>query len=409
MFENIIGQDSVINLLKSDITNNTYSNSIIFYGPSYSGKLTSALEFTRIINCKNDGSSTCTCDSCRRINALTFEGLLFLSRRNFYYTLFEYISLYKNQKDGFSFNMIGKIIKLIAMPLQNFLTKGVSNESEINKVIKNSEKINDIIVKNEYTSVDLEELLKYAIRVSSLYKTKNIPIQVMRNMLDWTYIAHPDIKKVVVIDSVDFLEESSRNILLKRVEEPSDNLFFILLAENKNKIIATILSRCRTYFFRPLQSNIVTTILGKTFNEDVRYKSLSAFFERSSEIADDKIELLATKLLQLTFLKEHSFSELNLFIQGFSKIKLKNVTEKEFTKALLINLNKILEKHFHQIHRQDTSHSPLLFLNNFPYSFLMNLKELINDYYYKLNVFSLSPLLLLEGIFYPLKSMVLDD
>ena len=71
-------------------------------------------------------------------------------------------------------------------------------------------------------------------------------------MLNWTYVSQPDINRVVIIDHVDYLEKSSQNILLKRLEEPSINLYFILIVENKNKISKTILSRCRCYYFKKI-------------------------------------------------------------------------------------------------------------------------------------------------------------
>ncbi len=49
--------------------------------------------------------------------------------------------------------------------------------------------------------------------------------------------------KFVLIDNIELLNISSINALLKILEEPSSNIFFILINNNK-KILSTLLSRC---------------------------------------------------------------------------------------------------------------------------------------------------------------------
>ena len=66
MYENIIGQNKVITLLQNDIERGSLSNSMIFHGPAYSGKLTAALETVRVLNCSGDRSVDCQCSSCQK-------------------------------------------------------------------------------------------------------------------------------------------------------------------------------------------------------------------------------------------------------------------------------------------------------------------------------------------------------
>ena len=49
--------------------------------------------------------------------------------------------------------------------------------------------------------------------------------------------------RFVLIDNIEFLNTNSINALLKIIEEPSENIFFILINNNK-KILSTLLSRC---------------------------------------------------------------------------------------------------------------------------------------------------------------------
>ena len=61
---------------------------------------------------------------------MNFEGLIFLTRRNFFYILNEYINSYKKNNKEIYLNNIIKIIKLISLPLQDFLIKDSLNDSE---------------------------------------------------------------------------------------------------------------------------------------------------------------------------------------------------------------------------------------------------------------------------------------
>ena len=52
--------------------------------------------------------------------------------------------------------------------------------------------------------------------------------------------------RFVLIDNIEFLNKNSINALLKTLEEPSLNIYFILIHNNK-KILSTLLSRCINY------------------------------------------------------------------------------------------------------------------------------------------------------------------
>ena len=52
--------------------------------------------------------------------------------------------------------------------------------------------------------------------------------------------------RFVLIDNIEFLNKNSINALLKTLEEPSLDIYFILIHSNK-KILSTLLSRCINY------------------------------------------------------------------------------------------------------------------------------------------------------------------
>ena len=55
-----------------------------------------------------------------------------------------------------------------------------------------------------------------------------------------------DKPKIVLIDNIEFLNKNSINSLLKVIEEPNDNTYFILINNDKN-ILPTLKSRCLNF------------------------------------------------------------------------------------------------------------------------------------------------------------------
>jgi DNA polymerase III delta' subunit len=58
--------------------------------------------------------------------------------------------------------------------------------------------------------------------------------------------------KVFIIDPANLLNASSSNALLKGLEEPPDNSYFILITNSLHALLPTIRSRCQSYAFTPL-------------------------------------------------------------------------------------------------------------------------------------------------------------
>jgi len=58
--------------------------------------------------------------------------------------------------------------------------------------------------------------------------------------------------KVFIIDPADALSPEAANALLKGLEEPPENTFFILITVNVQELLLTVRSRCQIYHFIPL-------------------------------------------------------------------------------------------------------------------------------------------------------------
>ncbi|HEV2594187.1 MAG TPA: DNA polymerase III subunit delta' [Sphingomicrobium sp.] len=67
--------------------------------------------------------------------------------------------------------------------------------------------------------------------------------------------------RVVVIDSVDDLESSGANALLKILEEPPPNTLYFLVSHAPGRLLPTIRSRCRRLDFSNLDDEVMTSIL----------------------------------------------------------------------------------------------------------------------------------------------------
>jgi len=67
--------------------------------------------------------------------------------------------------------------------------------------------------------------------------------------------------RVAVIDTVDDLEPSGANALLKILEEPPANTLFFLVSHAPGRLLPTIRSRCRRLDFAELDDDAMTSIL----------------------------------------------------------------------------------------------------------------------------------------------------
>tara|TARA_B100000029_G_scaffold371950_1_gene366025 strand:- start:824 stop:1438 length:615 start_codon:yes stop_codon:yes gene_type:complete len=151
-------------------------------------------------------------------------------------------------------------------------------------------------------------------------------------------------EKIILIDNVENLNLNSSNALLKIIEEPNDNIFFILINDNNKKILDTIRSRCIKFNFN-LSSNECINIANKItkknindlFNLDLinHYNTVGDFinlinFSSTSNIDISKLDL---KNFLINIIENKHYKK-NIFIKN-------NVYKFiDFYFLKLINLNK---------------------------------------------------------------------
>lgn len=84
----------------------------------------------------------------------------------------------------------------------------------------------------------------------------------MRSLSEEVYLAPYEAdKKVFIVHEADRMLPYSANALLKTFEEPSLDTVIILLSSNPSALLPTVLSRCRTIYFRPLAEEEIAQFL----------------------------------------------------------------------------------------------------------------------------------------------------
>ena len=156
---------------------------------------------------------------------------------------------------------------------------------------------------------------------------KNIDINQIRQMITYSNKSSFNSKpRFVLIDNIEYLNISSINALLKIIEEPADNLFFILIHNSNKNILATLKSRCITFKINLSfdQTIKITNLILKEnlldlINTDlINYYNTPGDFIRLINFAKDKKinlkEFTLTSLL--TYLIENAFYKKDIIIKN---------------------------------------------------------------------------------------------
>ena len=100
--------------------------------------------------------------------------------------------------------------------------------------------------------------------------------------------------KIYIIDEVHMLTDHAFNALLKTLEEPPQNVIFILATTEEYKVIPTIISRCQKLDFKPVtQKDLELRIEYISKNEKINIdKSIISFVsKRSTGCLTDPVKL----------------------------------------------------------------------------------------------------------------------
>ena len=171
----------------------------------------------------------------------------------------------------------------------------INSESSTFKTILNKSNTNLIIddIKFEKKTIDINQIR-----------------DLIRNLNKSSFNNNP---RFVLIDNIEFLNVNSVNALLKILEEPNDNIHFILINNNK-KVLPTLLSRCINYKIYLTNNEflkITNSILGVDL-ENLINKDLINYYLTPGYI-----------YILVKFAEQYKYNLLDMNLKKFLKIVIK--------------------------------------------------------------------------------------
>ena len=193
--------------------------------------------------------------------------------------------------------------------------------------------------------------------IDLLNDKKNIDVKQIREMIRYTNkSSFNNMARFILIDNIENLNKNSVNALLKVIEEPNDNIFFILINNSEKKILPTLKSRCllfRINFTFKESINVANQILETNILDIVNHDLINYYNTPGENI--DLINFSRDKNIDLKSYTLISF--LNLLIDNGYYKKNKSV------KLLLINFIELFFLKEYKLSR--AKNSLLIFYHNF--------------------------------------------
>lgn len=218
----LLGQDEAVKVLLEAWRSNSLHNSWIFSGPKGIGKATLAYKFAKFL-------------------LVADEGL-----KNKY----ESLDVPEN-------NNIAKQVELGSCPDFKAIERAYS-KTDTTKIIK---------AIKDGKPLDIAELAEFK-------KSSVIKIDEVREINDFlSKSSSNDGWRIVLVDSIDELNPAAANGILKILEEPPLKTIILLISHNPNKLLPTIKSRCAKLIFKPLEDNLIASLL-RRYRSDLEENNL---------------------------------------------------------------------------------------------------------------------------------------
>lgn len=220
-FSDITGQEDIKQRLRQTVSDQRISHAQLFLGPEGSGKLAMALAYAQYINCRQrTADDSCgECPSCRKYTRLIHPDLHFIYP----------INKTKEQDDK-------------KVTSKDFLVYWREFLQNYDYYVSLPDWFETIGIEKKQGIINTDEA--DAINRTLAYK------------------AYEAEYKVMIMWMVEKLNIPSANKILKNLEEPPDKTLFLLIAEEAEEIIPTILSRTQLIRFQRLSdANIEEALL----------------------------------------------------------------------------------------------------------------------------------------------------
>ena len=406
MFENIVGYTALTSYLTKLVNTKALPSAMLLSAPAFSGKSSCALELARGILCENDRAKKCLCSQCTYVRLLENENIAFLGRREFIIEIKYAEQLLKTYKDPAAYMFFYSAITKLLRRVDDFLWDGIGVWGRELKAAAYSlrellDEYRAICVKYckgesitpndtiKFSASKVQKIVKHAEKLHSSLPTYMLPVQLLRNVITWANISSHGKAKIILLENAEMLQEASASTLLKILEEPPENVFFILTSTRISALLPTILSRVRVISFPKRSKEDEKKVIEKIFrNQDASFHAGSVanfLINTEKKLENYDISAYAEKYLTMAMEKK-AFKESYICKENGQLSRSDGL-------LFLQNLEDIL-------------HSMLVGSNLPP----QVLKVFLQDCVYaaqKVKVRNLSPKLVLECLYYSLRKKAL--
>ena len=285
MFENVIGQDDAVGMLKADLGASGLPPSMLFEGPRLSAKASAALELGRVLSCANGAAWNCSCPDCARHRSLSHPDMLLFGPKNLWQEAAAGAELLSRSPGTASRYFFVRAVRKLTRRFDAALY--ADEEGRLSKalpLVRSLLEGSDACLPGSSTD---DEAAKEAHKLLSTYGKlhellpDSTPVFQIRAMEAWARQTPMGRAKIVILEHADRMLDASRNALLKILEEAPPRTTFVLTSSRRQALIPTILSRVRPYRFRARSQGAATAVLERVFRwSDPGARSVENFLDR---------------------------------------------------------------------------------------------------------------------------------
>ena len=190
--------------------------------------------------------------------------------------------------------------------------------------------------------------------INKQYDKKYIEISEIRNLNNFiNKSSFNDNLKIVLIDDIEYLSSGASNSLLKIIEEPNNNVQFMLIQDSRKFVLDTIKSRCIKFNFN-LEDKFKNEILNHYF-QDITYENLSNEFKNNYLSISDTINIIEFCIEENLAINQMSIEDLLIYIFKKNIFKLQ--------KSNKLNIKVLIEIYLHNIYKKNKSYELYKLIN----------------------------------------------
>jgi len=318
------------------------AHSLLLHGSEYSGKMSHAIEAARRRSCRRDGAVHCQCSSCTAFSTFGMKNIVILSNRDHAMRIQSAITHFRRLKTQWLQRYLMKSVRILLMSYHEALvgtqdTKGASVFAQAGEV--------DVLIEDMSTMSPedaagvLGELEKALAPLLAIRKSV-VTIDAFRSLHAWMHSTSvDDLPRFAIIEGMEDSTGPANNSILKILEEPADNAYFIILSTRPMRLLPTILSRLQKHYISGLRDVELKTILSTYFFTDAsQVSSLQDFVLSGAGYSLQDIHSSASSFADsLTFREPLGTGELDTMFSSIDSMQMLSYYLEQVMKMLKEN------------------------------------------------------------------------